>query len=188
MGHKLNGFKNGSIGCLDVENGYAASRLGIRFSASHQTPTTLATGQTSWVVTTPTFGIYQTSKATRVVLTRMTLVQEGTVAGGEVFGRIAIDSANRGSAGTAVVPQCMSSEFSTTANATFAFNPTASAAGAGTRYIRTFSAEHNVSNITEIDFGDGLIIGATGSILVYTWATTTGPSWSFSFEWIEEDI
>jgi hypothetical protein len=66
------------------------------------------------------------------------------------------------------------------------YNPTASAAGSGTRYVFACAVDAALGRLTSIDFGDGLLIPATGSFLLYTWAATTGPTWALTAEVVEE--
>ena len=185
----IHDFKRGQAIYKSIDFGFASAFEGRRYSVTHQTPSTDVTGQTSFVATTPTFLFYQSAADTAFVLNSMQLSQSGTVAGDDVFISLAIDSTSRfSSGGTAVTPQGMYSGESTSANVTFCYNPTASAAGSGTRYLGTWAANADTGVITSIDFHDAVIIGATGSILVYTWAATTGPSWKFLFEFVEFTI
>lgn len=176
------------------------NEVGRIFSVTHQTPSTDVTGQTSFVATTPTFMIYGEDLARRGVLRRMRLCQSGTVAGGTIYIAVAIDTTNRFSAnGTTVTPQNYNAAKSIAATYTARYNPTASAAGTGTRYLEPLTASASLGTMTEIDFSeffgeDGLIFAGpgatagtyTGSLLVYTWAGTTGPSWKFKLEYLED--
>lgn len=169
-----------------IGDGFGTSFQGQRFAATHQTPTTDVTGQTSFDATTPTFLFYQTGAASRLCLSSMQLSQSGTVAGGDIFITLAVDNTNRyASLGTLVTPQNMNAADTTAANVTFRYNPTATAAGSGTRYLGTWVANADTGIITTLDFQDAVQIGVTGSILVYTWAATTAPSWKFVFELAE---
>lgn len=175
------------------------SGVGVqRYCISHQTPTTTVTGQTGWVATTPTFMLRKTSSQTtkRLVLSNFTLEQTGTVAGGAINVILALDTTDRYSAGgTAVVPQLTTAQSvasSTTPEFTFRYNPTATAAGSSDtipRYVNcgTFPAVTG-STLPTIDCQDEFVIQGPGSILVYTWAATTGPTWNFTFEVIEEEL
>lgn len=176
------------------------NEVGAIFSATHQTPSTDVTGQTSFVATTPTFIIYGANENYRGVLRRLRLCQSGTVAGGTIFIAVAIDTTDRFSVGgTAVTPQNYNPDFTRTSVYDVKYNATASAAGTGTRYLEPLTAAASLGTITEIDFSelfheDGLIFtGAgstlgkyTGSLLIYTWAATTGPSWKFKLEFLED--
>ena len=166
---------------------YSAGREGRSFAVAHQTPTTGVTGQTSFAATTPTFIIYQAAATTRSILRGFQLSQSGTVAGGDISIALAIDTANRYSAGgTAVVAKNTSSVSAATAGFTFAYNATASAAGAGTRYIGRWTVDNVLGTVFSYESQDGDMIDTTGSILVYTWASTTGPTFDFTFRLADE--
>lgn len=177
---------------------YASAKSGRRFAVTHQTPGTAIAAQTSFVATTPTFLVSQSGGSKRVVLSSMNLSLVAPAPGGAVNVLVAIDRTNRYSAGgTSVTPQNLLADPDDAADANaagFAFrtNPTASAAGAGAtvpRYAWVWSIPRVVANPTpfSVGFDDGAVIGKTGSILIYTWAATTAPSWLFSFEFVEED-
>lgn len=168
---------------------YYTSLRGQRYACCHQTPGTGVTGQTSFAATTPTFLLYQAGVASRLVLAGMTLTQIGAVAGGNIGIALAIDSANRyASGGTAITPAPMLAGGSRAALATFRTGATASAAGSGTKYIFETLVAASVGEVTSLDFKDGIIIPATGSVLIYTWAAVTGPTWAFSIEFTEDLI
>ena len=182
----------------DRGDAYSSAKSGRRFAASHQTPGTSITGQTSFVATTPTFLVSQSAGAKRVVLSSLNLSLVGTPPGGAVNVLVALDRTNRYSAGgSSVTPQNLLADPDDAADANaagFAFrtNPTATAAGVGAnlpRYCWHWLIPRLVANPTpfSVGFEDGAVIGKTGSILIYTWAATTAPSWLFSFEFIEED-
>lgn len=178
----------------------AINEVGGVFSVTHQTPSSDVTGQTSFNATTPTFIIYGANENYRGVVKRIRLCQSGTVAGATIFIAIAIDTTDRFSAGgTAVTPQNYNANSTRTSVYDAKFNVTASAAGSGTRYLEPITASASLGNMIEIDFTegyheDGLIFTAagstlgkhTGSLLVYTWAATTGPSWKFKLELVED--
>ena len=166
---------------------YHALKDGLLFKATHQTPGTAVTGQTSFVATTPTFLMQTSADTRRIVGLSLWLSQAGTVAGGTIDIVLAIDTAARySSGGTAVTPQNSNTDNTTASGADFYYNPTASAAGSGTRYIWASTVSASLGTVTTYDFEDGLGVGTTGSILVYTWAATTGPTWRFGAEWLEE--
>ena len=158
------------------------------FKVTHQTPGTDITGATGYVATTPTFMLYNTGTSTNdVILGSIWLSQVGTVAGGFIDIVVMIDSVNRyASGGTAVVPQNSNMGSAVTAGAAFRTTPTASAATATQRVVWATSAPKTLGTTTVIDFQDGIRIGTTGSILIYTFAGTTGPSWAFNLEFTEE--
>jgi hypothetical protein len=170
-----------------------------RYVISHQTPTTTVTGQTSWVATTPTFMLYKTSSntTTRTIISLISLEQTGTAAVGAISLIGCIDPTNRySSGGTAVVPKLTSLQqvdSGTTPDFTFRYNPTASAAS-GTadlvpRYFNcgTFPAVTGTT-LPTIDCQDEFVIKGPGTFMLYTQAATTGPTWNFTFEVIEEAL
>lgn len=173
---------------------------GALFNVTHQTPTTDVTGQTSFDATTPTFLFYGANLNYRGCLRRLKLSQAGTVAGGAITIALAIDTANRFSAGeTDITPQNVNADFSRASVWNFLYNPTATAAGTGTRYIDVVTVDADVGTVSTFDFTeqygeDALVFAAagsttgkfTGSFLVYTFAATTGPSWKFSFDYFED--
>jgi len=169
------------------ESGFIAAANARRFAWSHQTPGTRVTGQTSFVATTPTFLLANSAATKCVILRSLCLTQAGSVAGGDISITVAIDSAYRWSTGgTAVVPANTSCDTATASGLTKAVtNPTATAAGAGTRYLGTKVVPAEIGRTTTLEFRDGVIMRATGSIAVYTWAATTGPSWEFAGDWEE---
>lgn len=169
------------------QDAFPASRRGRRFYTTHQTLGTFITGQTSIANTTPTFLLRQSGATVRAILRSITLTQMGTVAGGTIFIAVVLDTADRFSAGgVAITPQNVSGDSATASAITsFLTNPTATAAGAGTRVIVQTGAPATLGTITQILFNDGVIVPTTGALLVYTQAGTTGPSWGFVEEWEE---
>lgn len=168
-------------------DGHYSAKIGQSFSTAHQTPSTDVTGQTSFDATTPTFLFNQAAAANRILLRDIQLTMVGTVAGAITHVALAIDTANRYSAGgTAVVPQNTNRLSSVAAGVTFRYNPTATAPGSGTRYLKKWGVAALLGTMLNRVFDDEIIIGATGSILVYTWAATTGPTWAFSLGHLEE--
>jgi len=169
---------------------YAAARRGKRFYATHQTPGTLITAQTSFVATTPTFMYRINSAAIRAIVRSFNLSIQNTP-GGPVFVCLAIDTADRyDSAGTAVTLQNSNEESATAAVGLFYTNPTANAAGAGTRYLNTWVIPASVGGNMNIDLGDGVLLGPgttpNGStLLIYVWAASTAPDLTFGLD-IEE--
>lgn len=182
-----NAYRHGKQRLFSRKARYHAMRNGLCFKATHQTPGTGVTGQTSFVATTPTFLIATNAASRGVVGLNFWLGQAGTVAGATIDIAVAIDNTYRySSGGTAIVPLNSDMDQTTAAAAVFYFNPTASAASANVRYVWTFTAAASLGAEATIDFEDGLGIGTTGSILIYTFAGTTGPTWRFGFEWLEE--
>lgn len=182
----------------DRGGAYASAKSGRRFAASHQSPGTAVTGQTSFAATTPTFLVSQSAGPKRVVLSAMSLSLVTPAPGGVVNVLVALDRTNRySSGGTSVVPQNLLADPDDPADAnaagfSFRTNPTATAPGAGAnvpRYCWHWTIPRGAANPVpfSVSFEDGAVIGKTGSLLVYTWATGTAPSWVFSFELVEED-
>ncbi|MEK7468814.1 MAG: hypothetical protein AAB074_15670 [Planctomycetota bacterium] len=169
-------------------NAYGSCVGGRRFSVAHQTPGTTVTGQTSFVATTPTFLINQASAAHRVVLSNFALCQIGTPAGGTIHVALAIDSSDRySSGGTSITPQATAMPSALTAGFSFRFNPTAAAASA-VRILNEWTQPAWAGSIFNPDLHDGVLIGYTGSILIYTWAATTAPTWIIGgFDVLEDE-
>lgn len=162
---------------LDRSNAYGSCIGGRRFSVAHQTPGTTVTGQTSFVATTPTFLLNQANAAHRLVLSNFALGQIGTAAGGTIHVALAIDSADRySSGGTAITPQATAMPSAASAGFTFRFNPTASSPSA-VRYLYEWTQPAFIGSVFNPDLLDGVLIGFTGSILVYTWASSVAPTW-----------
>jgi hypothetical protein len=150
---------------------------GRRYSVAQQTPGTTVTGQTSFSATTPTFLIRQASAAHRVVLSNFALCQDGSAAGGTIHVAVAVDSSDRySSGGTSITPQATAMPSALAAGFTFRTNPTASAPGS-VRYLYEWTQPVWLGSVFNPDFHDGVLIGFTGSILIYTWAATTAPTW-----------
>jgi hypothetical protein len=158
-------------------NAYGSCVGGRRFSVAHQTPGTTFTGQTSFAATTPTFLINQSSGSHRVVLSNFALCQDGAAAGGTIHIALAIDSASRySSGGTAITPQATAMPSALSAGFSFRANPTASSPSAA-RILYEWTQPAWLGSVFNPDLMDGVLIGYTGSILVYTWAATTAPTW-----------
>lgn len=182
----------------DRGDAYVSAKSGRRFAVTHQSPGTAVAGQTSFSATTPTFLLYQSAGPRRVVLSSLNLSLVSPAPGGPVNVLVVLDRTSRySSGGTLVAPQNFLADSgdandANTAGFTFRTNPTATAAGAGAdvpRYAYHWLVSPSVLSPVplSVDFGDGAVIGKTGSILVYTWAATTAPSWVFAFDFIEED-
>ncbi len=170
---------------------YASCIGGRRFTVAHQTPGTTLAGQTSYVATTPTFLIYQSGATRRVVLSNFALCQVAPPAVDLIHIAVFIDPTNRYlSGGTAITPQSTISDSPLTAGFTFRYNPTASAAGGGAsapRLLYEWTQPVWQGSVFNPDLHDGVIISATGSILVYTWAATVAPTWVIGgFDLVED--
>ena len=67
-------------------------------------------------------------------------------------------------------------------------NATAAAASSAIRTLDSFEVGAATGSIVEYAFEEEVMIQGTGSILVYTWAATTGPTWKPVFEIAQEPI
>jgi hypothetical protein len=132
------------------------------------------------------------SSAKRLVLSRLTLVQTGTVAGGAVHVALVLDTTDRfASGGTAVTPVNPNGHSSIASAATMYDNGSAitvSAAGAGTRLVLNDVVDADLNTVSSYDLEDAIITPVPGSFLVYAWAATTGPTFKWALEWYEESV
>lgn len=158
------------------ESGFAAARRGRRFYATHQTPGTLVTGQTAFVTTTPTY-MYRINVATIRAIIRSIHLSLANTPGGLVYVTLAIDTADRWSAGGSLETlQNTNEESATAAAGLFYENPTATAAGGGTRYLGTWIMPATPGASLDLDLQDGVLLGITAStLLIYVYAATTAP-------------
>lgn len=176
---------SGILGMTQMrESAYHASVMGRRFYYTHQTPGTVVTGQTSYVATTPTFMLSNTSGTNVVIIRSLTLSQTGTVAGGLINVLTTLSTTNDfSSGGTSVTGQNPNegSAVTVAANITFRFNPTAT--GTISRLLASLSVPASLGTITTIDYKDAVMLGNTSSSWsCYTHAATPGPSWFFVLE------
>jgi len=161
----------------DRGKAYGSCIGGRRFAVAHQTPGTQITGQTSFVATTPTFLIRQAAASHRVVLSNFALCQDGTPAGGTIHVAVVLDPADRYSTGgSAITPQATMSDSEESAGFTFRTNPTATSPSSA-RILYEWTQPVWAGSVFNPDLHDGVVLGTTGSILVYTWAATTAPTW-----------
>lgn len=172
----------------DRAKAYESCVGGRRWAVAHQAPGTTITGQTSFSATTPTFLINQANSAHRLVLSNLALCQIGTPAGGTIHVAVAIDSTDRYSAGgTAITPQATAMPSGLLAGFSFRYNPTATSPSA-VRYLYEWTQPAWAGSIFNPDMHDGVLVGFTGSILVYTWAATTAPTWIIGgFDLMEDE-
>ncbi len=173
---------------VDRAKAYASCIGGRRYSVVDQTPSNTVAGQTSFSATTPTFLISQSNaNGRRVILSNFALCQDGTPAGGTIHLLLAIDPGNRySSGGTAITPQATMAESEFSAGFSFRTNPTVSAPSA-VRYLSHWTQPVWAGAVFNPDLQDGVAIGETGSILLYTWAAGTAPTWVLGgFDILEE--
>lgn len=169
------------------ESAFGASVRGRRFYSTHQTPNTVITAQASFVATTPTFMLRQAATAVRVILRNFTIFVTNTPTD-DVRVTVMIDTADRFSAGgTSHTPQNTNEESATASGITsFLSNPTAIAAGAGTRVLVNGLIDNVATTRISIDFKDGVLLSTTASLLVYVFgnggATPADVMWIGEFE------
>lgn len=148
------------------------------------------TGQTSFANTTPTFLLRVPSGTTAIPLA-VRLRQAGTVAGGQIDVIIEIDNADRySSGGTSETVLSSRTDNPVTNNCTLYSGATA-AAGYGVRIFGLVGLEQDVTplypELSGVDWiGDGsdYLVGPA-AFAVYTYAATTGPTWSWAVKWAE---
>lgn len=159
------------------------------FYASDADQNDLVTGQTSFANTTPTFLLDVPSGTTAIPL-ELTLVQSGTVAGGDINVLVEYDNADRYSAGgTAETKLNANLNFTDTGNSVLYTGATASA-GYGVRvWGVTVAADVSPAEgaVQEILWrpGGNIFIKGDGALAIYTYASVTGPSWLWSIKWAE---
>lgn len=173
---------------LERGKAYGSCVGGRRYSVAHQTPGTTITGQTSFVATTPTFLINQSNAAHRIVLSNFALCQAGTPAIDLIHIALAIDSSDRySSGGTSITPQATAMPSALSPGFSFRFNPTATSPGS-VRILNEWTQPVWAGSVFNPDLNDGVLIGFTGSILVYTWAATVAPTWIIGgFDILEDE-
>lgn len=172
--------------------GYADSKLGRRFIITEQTPNTNTVAQATFATTTPTYLLRQSGSSKRVIVRHFTLTMIAPP--GTSFGKVivAVDTVDRYSAGgTAVTPQSPNVELSPSSGITGFFkNPTATAPGGTVRYIGNGALCGSQGNMASYIYADSIIIGATGSLLVYVFdaAGAAAPEIVYAFDTAEEDL
>jgi len=168
------------------ESGFPATRMGRRFIATQQNQTAVII-QTGFLATTPTI-LLNNSAATRKAILRSIQFYLASAPTSPPVIHIAIDTTNRFSAGgVSVVPQNANTQSATASAVTgFRQNPTATAAGAGTRYIfNGVMPSTAVGASLSLNFNDEHIIGTTGSLLIYLYNPTTAGSVFYRIDWEE---
>lgn len=178
---------------VDKERVYIAS------NATRQTA--LATGGTSFSDTAPAF-ILDVAAGTTMVPIRFTLRQGGTVAGAQINAFITADVIARySSGGTAITARNMKMGPTATARrasavTVYGTSPTAAAvntaitlwAGLLAQDVSTLTNAEANRQIKWPEVGEVVphLVGPA-SIVIYSWAGTTQPSWFFTFQWVELD-
>jgi len=170
------------------KDAWKASNAGRRFYVCHQTPTTEVTAQATFVSTTPTFLLRQLASTVRAILRSITIfiTRLTTQPVDFLFG---VDTGDRFSAGGTSVARQNPNEESAVASAVtnFLINPTATAAGAGIRYLAPGRILSGNGQRIQINFEDGVNIGTTAAGIFYLFdsAGITAPECYFVWEWEE---
>lgn len=165
---------------------YAAANVSARFATKHGTDGANLTAQAAFVATTPTLMLRNLTATVRAIMRALYIgIDSATVNPVRVV--VIIDSADRESTpGTSVTPKNTNSGGGATKITGFEENPTITAAGAGTKRLYEFIIPAGKGNSLSINFHDEIIIGKTGSFLVYVFddAGSTGPNilWHTSHE------
>ena len=176
---------------VDRQPFYGAGVAHRAWSICDQTaPPATYTGQTSYVATTPTFMLRKAGTTTRHILRNFELAQAGVVAANLITVLLMLDNVDRlsGTSGTLITPKNTNSDFVATAltDLTVKANPTAIAAGSGSSFLKAYTAVPLLGNTIKLDCLDGLVMGPTSSVLIYCFATTTGPTLYLNGDVIEE--
>jgi len=156
--------------------------------------TALAVGGTSFSDTAPAF-ILDVPSGTGIVPLEIDLRQGGTVAGGAITVLATLsDKVRRASSGTSHTPQSMRFDEPHAAKCSFYTGPTANT---NTDDISLFGGiyEHNLDGAitasqvfwsARTSFPPYLV--GPASLVIYTFAGTTQPSWFFTIKWAEVSI
>ncbi len=140
------------------------------------------TGQTSFSATTPTLLLRKAAGATRTQFRRLDISQTGTVAGGLITCVIKLDSTDRySSGGNAWLIRAKDLTLTSASQPTFTIFDSATATAESSN-VRTIFEGTIFQTVTSLGTGfiydfptdDGL--PATGSILIYLYASSTGPT------------
>lgn len=175
---------NGNAVLLDGGSGYKTGREGSRWYVTNPTVNTALTAQTSFAATTP-FLVFDTNSSTRMIPSSIILAQTGTVAGGAITVIFATDTINRISSGTTVTPANCYRESTGSTGVTVNHTVTAVAASS-VKYFAPITIPNVIPTTTVINLDDGYAIGASSSLLMFVFASTTGPSLFFNVDWVEE--
>ena len=153
--------------------------------------TALAVGGTSFSDTAPAF-ILDVPSGTGVVPLEIDLRQGGTVAGGMITVLATLsDKVRRASSGTSPTPQNMRFDEPQTSGCSFYTGPTANT---NDDDISLFSGlyEHNLDGalttshvLWSARHSYAPYLVGPASLVVYTFAGSTQPSWFFTFKWAE---
>ena len=171
--------------------GLLLASQGRIFTASDADQNDTVTGQTSFVATTPTF-LLDIPSGTTVVPLLVSLGQTGTVAGDAISVIIELDNADRyASAGTSETVFNNKTGGGVVTNAATLYSGATAESGYG---IRTFGitvaqdvapAEGISNEVLWTPTSTPEFLVGPAAFLVYTYATTTGPTWFWTIKWAE---
>ena len=172
----------------------AHAMRGRVFYASDADQDDMVTGQTGFVNTTPTFALVNPVGSRVLVIPLMvSLVQAGTVAGGDIDILFEYDNVpTRFTSGTAetIKSTRTGAQFQTTSKATL-YSTVTAAAGYGVSVYRQrlgpdiSAAEAAVQEVFWAPTGALDAMDPGSGLFVFTYASTTGPTWLWSFKWAE---
>lgn len=177
---------------IDVATWMAAE--GHVFYAAGAAQNTTLTGQTSFAATTPTL-LLDVPAGTVAVPLLIALGQTGTVAGDAISILVEVDDVTRFSSGSALTSfnsMTRRSPAPYTARCTVYTTATA-AAGMGVRLMGITVAQdvapaEGISNELIWTPSGADFVWGPSSVLVYTYAATTGPTFFPTFKWLEYPI
>ena len=185
-------------GQMGYDYSWSLALEGRFFIASDADQNDRVLGQTSFANTTPTFLLHNPSTSGVLCLPiAVNLVQTGSVAGGDIF--VEIESRGTSAYSSGGTAEASSSNFfaqstadltpAITAACTLYSNPTASNAAGRKMGHYTLAPDvspaEGVINVLSPEIPYGLIIGPGASYGIYTYASSTGPTWDWWFEWLE---
>jgi len=169
-------------------SGYYASRQGRRYTVKSTGITGVAAG-TALTVTAPTFLLV--AGATNELIIRRIIVSLPLIGTSTTFrALVKTDTADRFSAGgTTRTPATMNNgNVVATTAARFLEAPTATAEGGGTRDIAARTGQITSGSEIDIEFEDGLILAAGGSLLLYAITATAGATVDYLIEYEDANV
>lgn len=179
-------------GVSDIrESAFRTAIAGKRFVSTHQTPgTSITAPSATFSATAPGVILYNSAGNTTKVVARAASIFVTNASVSPVSIAIAIDTADRyASGGTAHTPQNVNEASATASGVTgVRTGATASAAGAGTRYIFNGQVPAGAGVSLEALLKDGVLIDGVGSILIYVWdsAGSVAPTFFWNLDWSEK--
>jgi len=163
------------------------------FHVTNPTVGTEIVGQTSYVATATTFSFRNLGSKLMVPLWAR-LVQADAVAGGRIIVHTQVVETDQFTSGTAL-PIANSNWRNKDAPGVLAYHTaTLPAFTTGNarlvhtgEYFQTVTAANNDNVINAVTLPGFVGVRPNGGLHIYTWAGTTGPSWSFDIGWAEVD-